>query len=448
MPPHAEIDLSAVQFTDEWTATNRKVMKDVQPATIFDLGTESGSAAVWFAKEARKLGLETTIVAIDKSDQRSRQLREIMEQSENIEFLQGDLAADGISLLDSTQNTELPHPWLIVNDTHCHAKTLVDTFGTKMHDGDCVYNGHTKKNTIEQARAEELRKAAQEGFNSPKFKFSECDASPLPQSPIFQLTLIESNESEPMLSPGSEAKRDDQLMSPRSVAEHLRYTDLDMFWRAHPHYIVSPICFALLLAASWYVPAIASFYETQGMQPWGFLNALHYTAFAIILSFAFHGFMCVYKDDLEPHRDNNHKIQNAKPYQTNPAAIATRSTAILFTELVYATLPMRPVSVSWFEFTWTLVAFALFWDAWFFVWHKLAHEYASLYKFFHKTHHANKDPNCFGAYFVTYASHILLEQSVVVISVMWFVPLDVFVFTMYLGTLGTYIEHLATRWVT
>jgi len=46
-----------------------------------------------------------------------------------------------------------------------------------------------------------------------------------------------------------------------------------------------------------------------------------------------------------------------------------------------------------------------------------------------------------GAYFVSYQSHILLEQSVVFIACAAGLPRDVFNFYMYYGTLGTFIEH-------
>ena len=102
---------------------------------------------------------------------------------------------------------------------------------------------------------------------------------------------------------------------------------------------------------------------------------------------------------------------------------------------------MRPASSSWLHFTVCLAAFAIIWDAHFFFCHYFAHQWPWAYKFFHKMHHNNKEPNCFGAYFVNYGSHILLEQSVVFYCAVWFLPRDVFVFYLYLGTLGTYIEH-------
>ena len=73
--------------------------------------------------------------------------------------------------------------------------------------------------------------------------------------------------------------------------------------------------------------------------------------------------------------------------------------------------------------------------------HRVAHENKWAYKFFHKLHHLNKHPNCFGAYFVSYQSHVLLEQSVVLVACFAGLPRDVFIFFLYWGTLGTYIEH-------
>jgi hypothetical protein len=52
-----------------------------------------------------------------------------------------------------------------------------------------------------------------------------------------------------------------------------------------------------------------------------------------------------------------------------------------------------------------------------------------------------KEPNAFGAYFVEYQSHILLEQVVVVLMAMLRLPRNVFMFSLYWGTIGTYVEH-------
>mmetsp|Transcript_20583 Transcript_20583/g.55485 ORF Transcript_20583/g.55485 Transcript_20583/m.55485 type:complete len:239 (+) Transcript_20583:528-1244(+) len=155
------------------------------------------------------------------------------------------------------------------------------------------------------------------------------------------------------------------------------------------------------------------------------------------MSFAVHGFVVTYERDI----NIGYKVQPDKPLQRDPAAVATRSSAAILTELAYVTLPVLPNSSGWLHFTATLIVFHLVWDAIFFVAHGTMHRVPKLYKFFHKTHHTVKDPNCFVAYFVTYQSHFLLEQAIVIGCAMTFVPRDVLLFTLYTGTFGTFLQH-------
>jgi len=135
------------------------------------------------------------------------------------------------------------------------------------------------------------------------------------------------------------------------------------------------------------------------------------------------------------------KIQSKLGYNKEPRAMIARSNAAICTELVFAVFPLAPASSSWLQFWASVAVLAVFWDAWFFAAHKWAHENKWAYRTFHKTHHLNKHPNCFGAYFVTYQSHILLEQAVVLVACIAGLPRDAFSFYMYLGTLGTLFEH-------
>lgn len=213
--------------------------------------------------------------------------------------------------------------------------------------------------------------------------------------------------------------------------------DLDTFYRNNSSsMLVWPLANFLILCSLWRIPKIAAFFEARGMQPWGFENAVHYCAFAVLLSFAFHGFVCTYGDFLKPT-----KVQSSKPYNTGPAAMATRQTAVLLTELIFSALPVRPVSTSWAHFVATLFAFAVAWDAWFFVVHYVCHRSTWAYGAIHKTHHSCKEPNCFGAFFVNYNSHVLTHQIVVLTGCVLFVPQDVLKLTLYLGLLGTFLEH-------
>ena len=111
--------------------------------------------------------------------------------------------------------------------------------------------------------------------------------------------------------------------------------------------------------------------------------------------------------------------------------MATRSNAALLTSLVYSALPLAPATDDFFTFFVWMSIFAIYWDFHFYWAHRWAHENKWAYTFFHKTHHVYKEPNCFGAYFVTYQSHILLEQSVVIICAYMGLPRNVFEYYLY-----------------
>lgn len=212
-----------------------------------------------------------------------------------------------------------------------------------------------------------------------------------------------------------------------SPAENLK--DL---WASEPSLLIGPAVASLALGALWTLPSFAAFASVRGIEPWGWAPALQYTVFAILLSFGFHGAVSTFvEDDL--------KLQ-ATP-RTPLRSTATRSTAVLLTSLVYTALPLRPVSASWWEFLWTCALYAVFWDAEFYTLHRLSHRYGWMYRTVHKLHHTIKDPNCFTAYYVTYASHFLLEQAPTIACCIAFLPRDAFIFSIYLATLSTYVDH-------
>lgn len=218
-----------------------------------------------------------------------------------------------------------------------------------------------------------------------------------------------------------------------AVANHP--TTLDDFYGKNPSFVWGPMLVAgILYGSTTYIPMIVAYMEHHQMQYLGWGAACQYTVFAIVTSYACHGFCTTHV----PHRL---KVQAATPYQVRPDAMAIRSTATLITELVYTFLPLSPSTHLWWKFgVWTTVL-AVYWDAHFYLMHRICHESKAAYRFFHKTHHLCKEPNCFGAYFVTYQSHVLLEQLVVGIMAAMGLPRNVFVFSLYWGTICTYVEH-------
>mmetsp|Transcript_1130 Transcript_1130/g.1770 ORF Transcript_1130/g.1770 Transcript_1130/m.1770 type:complete len:341 (+) Transcript_1130:61-1083(+) len=210
--------------------------------------------------------------------------------------------------------------------------------------------------------------------------------------------------------------------------------DLDSFYKTYPSFAWGPIVVSAFLFGLGKIPVVNEYFSKHEMTAFGWEAALKYTVFAIVSSYAFHGWCSV-------HADHSLKIQSGKLYPVSPQAMAVRSTAALMTEMIYTFMPLAPDSTSWVQFAvWTAIV-GVYWDAHFYFAHRWAHENKWAYTFFHKTHHLVKDPNCFGAYFVTYQSHILLEQIVVFIMAMCGMPRDVFMFVMYYGTIATYLEH-------
>lgn len=217
------------------------------------------------------------------------------------------------------------------------------------------------------------------------------------------------------------------------VASHP--TTLDRFYQDYPSFLWGPVLMAgMLYLVTTQVPAVVDYLEAHHMEAWGLSSAAHYTVFSILLTYAVHGFCAT-------HVPSSLKLQAQHAYQIQPDAMAIRSTAALLTELVYAVVPVAPSTSTWYIFVAWTAGLAIYWDAHFFVAHKICHEYKPAYRFFHKMHHLAKEPNCFGAYFVTYQSHIVLEQLIVIGFGLAGLPRNVLMFTMYWGTLGTLVEH-------
>jgi hypothetical protein len=216
---------------------------------------------------------------------------------------------------------------------------------------------------------------------------------------------------------------------------HTHPVAMDDFYAKNPAFIWGPLLVAATLYTTTnFIQAVADYLARNDMEYFGFWNALNYTAFAILSSYAFHGFCTT-------HAPRSLKIQANTDYQVKPDAMAIRSTAALLTEMVYTFLPLAPSTYTWYKFAMWLAALNIYWDAHFYLFHRICHENKLAYRFFHKTHHLCKEPNAFGAYFVEYQSHILLEQVVVVLMAMLRLPRNVFMFSLYWGTIGTYVEH-------
>ena len=222
--------------------------------------------------------------------------------------------------------------------------------------------------------------------------------------------------------------------------------DLGTFYKANPSFVWGPALLTATIQAVTRLPKVAAFTAANGWATYGLQDAATYAIFAIILAYAAHGWFAThvsqprqlqsYDKHLEPGEKNSAYVDRVPPSNE-----AVRTTAALLTSLIYAGVPFAPATTSWPVFIGWTFGLALYWDAHFFVVHRVCHLYPTLYKNVHKLHHSNKQPGPFTAYFVTYQSHVLTEQLVVLIAAAAGLPRDVFTWTLWWGTLGTYVEH-------
>ena len=240
----------------------------------------------------------------------------------------------------------------------------------------------------------------------------------------------------------------------------------------------------------------------MGSKPYGAQCSAAYALFGVVLCFATHGWYCTFVAQERQLQSYNPKgtakdaAQLSYAERPQPRAGAVRSMATFATSLVYTVVPFAPATTSWAAFAAWTCALAVYWDLHFFCVHAFAHENRHAYKFLHKLHHMYKQPDVSSAYFVTYQvraprsdrhptathirpatpppspavlllahivpprhahtlaahmdytwmvrraqSHFCLEHSVILIAAAAGLPVDVFTWTLWFGTLDSFIKH-------
>jgi cephalosporin hydroxylase len=104
-----------------------ELIKKLKPKTVIDLGTAFGGSALWFSKYVP----EARVVTFDIKDIRY----ENSKHQTNIDFYCIDIE-DKSAVHNVLKN--YPHPWLVCEDCHLHAKNLMDVFDPNMKTGDYI----------------------------------------------------------------------------------------------------------------------------------------------------------------------------------------------------------------------------------------------------------------------------------------------------------------------
>jgi cephalosporin hydroxylase len=89
------------------------LLHELQPKTIIEIGAYTGGSAVWLADCLEIFKIDGTVYSIDID------ISMVDEEAKNdsrIQFLEGD-ANNLASVLPPEKLSELPHPWLILEDT-------------------------------------------------------------------------------------------------------------------------------------------------------------------------------------------------------------------------------------------------------------------------------------------------------------------------------------------
>jgi len=110
-----------------------KLIWDLQPGSLIEIGTNQGGSALWFADALSSAGLSSPVLSIDLAPPAGN-------RDPRVEFLRGDAARLGETLAP-TRLDRLPHPWLVVEDSsHHYDVTLaaIRFFDATMKPGDVL----------------------------------------------------------------------------------------------------------------------------------------------------------------------------------------------------------------------------------------------------------------------------------------------------------------------
>lgn len=100
------------------------------PRTVLDLGTHRGGSALWFADMLAATGGGGLVYSFDLEDASEPCVKE----HPRVRCILGDACSPEMDDLYA----QLPHPWLIAEDCHVEAESLLDRLGRHMLPGDCI----------------------------------------------------------------------------------------------------------------------------------------------------------------------------------------------------------------------------------------------------------------------------------------------------------------------
>lgn len=110
----------------------QQLLQELRPKTVIELGTGLGGSALFFLDQCRTFGLDATVVTLDVN---KKDIDKQLFREKEIEFVEGDVA-DIARLLPRRRLRELPHPWLVIEDSHMEIPRILKHLEPEMAVGD------------------------------------------------------------------------------------------------------------------------------------------------------------------------------------------------------------------------------------------------------------------------------------------------------------------------
>ncbi|TQV77369.1 hypothetical protein FLL45_05335 [Aliikangiella marina] len=110
----------------------QQLIQELQPKTIIELGTGLGGSTLFFYDTCETFQLDCEVYTIDINEAAVDQ--ELFD-NKAITFIPGDVI-DIEQLLPQSKLQELPHPWLVVDDSHQHIPVVLNHLYPQLAVGD------------------------------------------------------------------------------------------------------------------------------------------------------------------------------------------------------------------------------------------------------------------------------------------------------------------------
>ena len=109
-----------------------RLLQQLAPRTIIEIGASEGGSALWFVDQCRALQLETEVLSID--------LIPPSVEAKGLTFFHGDSSRPGESF-PTERIANAPHPWLVIEDsahTYQSVRAVLRYFDAFLKSGDYI----------------------------------------------------------------------------------------------------------------------------------------------------------------------------------------------------------------------------------------------------------------------------------------------------------------------